>query len=217
MKMRTALTLGLVTIIFGATSLLADDKPSSQMIVPPPTLRSGAYFEVDAGLNVSDNIASQHGAMSLRSGVRCDVSLGYAIKIVNHLTIAPAAELGILYNELGAATSAKGGSAQVSGSFYQVPVMGNLIVNWEFFPHGVLYGGGGAGVAYNKLNVTGVKGISTDVTNGEGDFAWQAMVGLRYTIRACELGIGYKYLAVEPSGLSNIGNNAIMASFAVHF
>ena len=216
---RLTAALALVAGMTGTIPAPAQNTNSTQMIVPPPTLRSGAYFAVDAGLNVPDNLANSHATATLATGVRCDLSLGYAIPVVKHLTIAPAAEMGILYSSLNTLSTASG-TANVSGSFYQIPVMGDLIVNWEFFPHCVLYGGGGAGVEYNKLNVSGntaVHGFSTDITNGEAGFAWQVLTGIRYTIGATEISVGYKYLSSDASGLNTIGNSAIMAAFAVHF
>ncbi len=218
---RLASFLGAASLLLGAGSLRADDTASSvSMIVPAPTLRSGAYAVVDAGLNLPDDLANSHGSISLNSGVRCDLSVGYAFKIVDQLTIAPAAEVGIIYDSTKTA-SFNGTSKSASGSFYQVPVLADLILNWEFYPHCVFYAGGGAGVEYNKLNATGIvtgrRGISTDVLNGEAAFAWQALFGFRYTFGANEVSVGYKYLGTQPSGLNALGNHAIMAAYSVHF
>lgn len=210
---RIALILGSASLALGATSLLADDASSGGMVVPPPGLRSGFYIATDAGLNLADDLAISRstGSISLSPGVRWDLSMGYAIKLTDELTLAPELEVGVIYNELDTA-SAGHNHASVSGAYYQVPIMVNAVLNWQFSPNWVLYAGAGAGYDYNYLDVTGVS-----VTGGESDFAWQGMAGIKYAFGASEVGLGYKYLAVQPSGLNTIGNNTFMLSYTLHF
>ena len=213
---RTALLLGSACLALGATSLLAEGAASGGMSVPPPGLRSGLYLATDAGLNLADDLAVSGGSVSLSPGVRWDFSMGYAIKLADNLTLAPEVECGIIYNALDNA-SAGHRSASASGSFWQVPLMANVVLNWQFYPHWVLYGGGGAGLDYNTLSVDSVNGYGIYMTGSESDFAWQGMAGIKYVFGSSELGVGWKYLAVQPSGLQTVGNNAFMLSYTVHF
>lgn len=208
---RIALLLGSASLALGATSLLAEDASSAGMVVPPPGLRQGLYLATDAGVNLAGNLTVPSGSISLSPGVRWDMIMGYAIKLSDNVTLSPEVEFGIIYNGLNTA-SAGHRSASASGSFFQVPLMANAVVNWQFSPRWVLYGGGGAGLDYSSLDVTGV-----GWSNGESDFAWQGMAGIKYAFANSEVGLGYKYLAVQPSGLRTIGNNMILLSYTMHF
>lgn len=213
---RTALLLGSASLALGATSILAADDSSGGMVVPPPGLRSGVYFATDAGVNLADDLTVSRNSVSLSPGVRWDVSMGYAIKLADQLTLAPELEVGIIYNALDSASAGRK-SASVSGSYIQVPVMANAVLNWQFCPSWVLYAGAGAGYDYSYLDVTGVNGRGIDASGGESDFAWQGMAGIKYAFGSSEVGLGYKYLAVQPSGLDTIGNNTFTLSYTLHF
>ncbi len=217
------LLLGSASLALSATSLLAADADSSGMVVPPPELRSGVYLGTEVGLNLADDLTgSGHtflgpttASVSFSPGVRWDLSLGYAIKLADQLTLGPEVEVGILYNPLDSVSGRAAGvsvSKSISGYLIQVPVMGNAVLRWQFSPGWVLYGGGGAGYDYCVLGVN-----NDDHIGHEGDFAWQAMVGLKYAFGPSEVGLGYKYLAVQPSGAKTVGNNSIMLSYTVHF
>jgi hypothetical protein len=138
--------------------------------------------------------------------------MGYDFKLSDQLSLAPELEIGLMYNPLDTATSTGGGSKSISGQFLQVPMMANAILNWQFAPNWVAYGGAGAGMDYSILNATGVS-----VIGSEADFAWQGMVGVRYAFGSSEVGLGYKYLSVQPSGVNTVGNSSIMASYTYHF
>lgn len=43
------------------------------------------------------------------------------------------------------------------------------------------------------------------------------MAGIKYSFGASEVGLGYKYLAVQPNGLQTVGNNTFMLCYSVHF
>jgi len=181
--------------------------------MPPPGLRSGGYIATDAGVNLADDLSISSGSISLSPGVRWDFSTGYAIKLSDQITLAPEVELGVIYNALASASA-----GPYSGSYLQVPVMANAILNWQMdIPNLVFYAGGGAGLDFNILNVSGVNGIGLDVTGGETDFAWQVMAGVKYSFGSSEVGVGYKYLAVQPSGLETEGNNTILLCYTLHF
>lgn len=215
---RIVLALGSISLALSATSLLAADTGYSGMAGSSTGLQSGLYMATDLGLNLADDLTvSSVGSVSLSPGVRWDLSTGYAFKLADQLTLAPEVEVGVIYNPLDKATAAGGPSASISGSYVQVPVMGNGIVNWQFSPHWVAYAGGGAGYDYMSLDVTSVGGASFSGTSNESDFAWQGLAGIRYAFGSSEVGLGYKYLAVKPSGMETIGNSTILLSFTVHF
>ena len=98
-----------------------------------------------------------------------------------------------------------------------MPLLANAVLNWQFSPNWVAYAGAGAGLDYSFLSVSSAGGIGLGATASESDFAWQGMAGIRYKFGSSELGLGYKYLAVQPSGLQTVGNNAFMVSYTFHF
>jgi opacity protein-like surface antigen len=202
---RITLMVGSAGLLLGGTSLHAQDVG----------LR-GFYVSTDAGVNLVNNLTIDAGSVSLNPGLRWDASVGYAIKLTDQLSLAPELEVGILYNSLNSA-SADGASASVSGNFTQVPVLANAILNYEFSPNWVVYGGGAAGYDYCSLNVSTVGANEVDATGSESDFAWQGLAGIRYKFGSGEIGLGYKYLAVTPSGLHTVGSNAILASYTFLF
>ena len=164
----------------------------------------------EVGLNLVDDLTqtintsagSVSGSISLSPGVRWDLSMGYAIKLADQVTLGPELEAGIMYNALDTA-SARVTKAHrersVGGYFIQVPLMANAVLRWQFSPGWVFYGGGGAGYDYNFLGVDNVAGIGVNLNHNEGDFAWQGMAGIKYAFGASEVGLGYKYLAIQPT------------------
>jgi hypothetical protein len=207
---RFGLVLGSAGLMLGATSLRAQDV----------NLR-GFYMATDAGVNLADNLVlpgANGGSISSGTGIRWDVSMGYDFKLSDQLSLAPEMEVGLMYNPLDTATPTGGGSTPISGQYLQVPVLANGILNWNFSPHWVAYGGVGAGLDYGVLNITGIGGNNVgNLTGGEADFAWQGMVGIRYAFGSSEVGLGYKYLSVKPNGVDTVGNSAIMVSYTCHF
>lgn len=205
---RMLLALGTVSLALGTTSLLAADADYGGMTGSSTGLQSGSYIATDLGLNLASDLTVPFvGSISLSPGVRWDISTGYAFKLADQLTLAPEVELGIIYNPLDKAT----GGGSVSGSYVQVPVMADGVLNWQFSPHWVVYAGGGAGVDYSSLDISGAG------TGRESDFAWQGLAGIRYGFGPGEIGLGYKYLAVKPSGMETIGNNTVLVTLMFHF
>ena len=192
---RTALMLGSATMVLGATSLLAQN---AGMSAPAPGLRSGFYMGADAGVNLLQ-ISGTH-SVTADSGLRLDLTMGYAIKLTDHVTLAPELEVGYIENTFKSADSSH------TRELDQVPVLGNVLLNWEITPNWTLYGGGGAGVdSYSS-------GPESDTV-----FAWQGEAGIRYAFGSSEIGVGYKYLGCETSDHVNIDNHSILASFTYHF
>jgi opacity protein-like surface antigen len=188
-------------------------------------------MSLDGGVNLAGSLKLSGflpgSSISLNTGVRFGLETGYAFKLADHFTVALELEIGILYNTLNQATASVGGvtaSAAVSGDYCQVPILVNGIFNWEFASHWVAYAGAGAGynlliLSNNNGNSNGGGGNGGPNTNigTEGDFAWQVLGGIRYSTGRWDIGAGYKYLATQPSGFKTQSNNAILASFTLHF
>lgn len=175
---------------------------------------SGWYMGTDLGANIMSKLTVPGtGSVTADTGLRWDGDFGYAIKVSDHLSIAPELEIGLLYNGLNKATPYGGPSHAIDAEYYQVPVLANLVLNWHFNPHWVAYAGAGGGADVSSLSSTGTPFVAS-----ETDAAWQVLGGIRYKFGgACDAGVGYKYLAVQPTGLKTIGNSAITASFTYHF
>ena len=239
---KVTLMLASAALVLGATSFLAAqdsvtqyETHSVQNARPPHSpqfrttsatgLRSGGYIGVDAGVNVvSDFKHSGRGfdyGISLEPGIRFDIQGGYAFKLADTVTFGLELETGYLYNTLERAHVRVGkftASGEVSGDYFQVPLLVNGKLNWQFAPGWVAYGGGGVGVDFLLLDTPGVLASSNVSTIGsETDFAWQALGGIHYSFGNHELGVGYKYLAVKPQGLSTQGNHGILLTYAFHF
>jgi len=199
---RTVVLLGSATMALTSTSLLADGSNST-----------GLYIGTDAGLNLAGDLTIPGlTSISLSPGVRWDFTTGYAFKLADNLTLAPEVELGLIYNSFDKDTVNGVGTAPVNGDLLQVPILGNLILNWHFSDNWVAYGGGGAGYDYFVLDETDL-----GVSSTESDFAWQGEAGIKYKFGSSEVGLGYKYLASQPSGLKTVANNAIMVTYTLHF
>lgn len=193
-------------LLVGATSLYAGDASSG-----------GFYMNTDVGLNLMDNLKSGPVSISMDPGVRWDISMGYAFKISDQLTLGPEFETGVLYNSMDKA-SVGPLSASLSGDYVQVPLLANLVLNWNFSHDWVAYAGFGGGADVSLLDVSSVRNVAINQISSETDGAWQAEAGIRYKIGGSSaLGLGYKYLAFTPSGLTTVGNNSIMASYTINF
>jgi len=185
-------------LVLGATSLLAQNASSGALSAPAPGLRSGFYLGADAGVNLLQ-ISGTESSVTADSGLRLDLTTGYAFKLTDHVTLAPELEVGYIENTFKSADSSH------TRELDQVPVLGNVLLNWELTPNWTLYGGGGAGVD------------SYSVSSSDTVFAWQGEAGIRYAFGSSEIGVGYKYLGFETSDHVNIDNHSILASFTYHF
>lgn len=202
---RSALALGSLGLMGGATSALAGDNGA------------GFYVSADAGVNLESDLIVSDGSYSLNPGLRADGALGYGFNLGRGLTLAPQAEAGVMYNTMNHASAAGMSSIEVSGSYTQVPIMGDALLKWRFCRHWFVYGGGGAGCDINYLKIDTFDGMTINSSANETDSAWQVMGGIGCQVGPAELGLGYKYLAVKPSGLQTINNNTIFASCAFTF
>jgi opacity protein-like surface antigen len=191
---RFALVVLAAGLAVGATPLLAAD--------------TGLYFNTDLGANFMSDIKLNNnnggGKVSMDAGLRWDLALGYAFKVADQVTVGPEIETGLLYNSVKAPSTA---------DLYQVPVLGNLDLNWHLNPKWDMYFGGGAGA--DSWFVENSGGNVHDNT----DFAWDAQGGIRYNLNSHNaIGLGYKYLGFKPNfAATPVGNHAIFASYTLSF
>ena len=172
----------------------------------------GLYLNSDVGVNLMDNLTSPSTpAISFNPGLRWDVSTGYGFKLVDKLVLAPELETGILYNSLDKAAN----GVPISGSYVQVPLLANLVLNCHVSDQFVVYAGAGGGF---DLSAISISGPYASAIGSETDAAWQVMAGIRYKFGGSSaLGLGYKYLAFTPEGGNSVGNNSIFASYTLNW
>jgi opacity protein-like surface antigen len=201
-----------------ALVLVSPNMVSGSTPLPGGNGNAGFYMAADAGVNLaSDLTASPSGHFSGRAipvdtGSRVDISSGYAFKLSDQFTLAPEVEAGFICNQIPYVY----GSGSVN--YMQVPLMANAVLNWHFTRRWGAYVGGGAGADYCWTSSRNIGGVGLGQrSEGEFDFAWQGMAGIRYAFGSSEVGLGYKYLAVQPFGFQTQGNNTIFLSYTFHF
>ncbi|MGH7941188.1 MAG: hypothetical protein ACREE6_01930 [Limisphaerales bacterium] len=198
-----ALALGTASLGATADSLDAQDA------------LSGFYVTTDAGLNLISHLDSSAVSLSLRPGVRGDVSMGRAVKLAGELSVAAELEAGFLYNPIDKATS-HGQSISAGGSLMDVPLLAHAVLRWQFHRHWIAYAGAGAGCALSSLRVDSTQ-ANYGLNGTDVNFAWQAMTGIRYRFGDSEIGLGYEYFSFRRSGMQTVGNNTILASYTFCF
>ena len=151
------------------------------------SLWESAYVRVSGGGNWTDDLRSP--------SVRYDLDPGYGVfaapGVQVHKYAAFEAEVGFLWNNITQRTTAAGGSVDVDGEFWRVPMMVNVIAQ---LPAGkfLSYVGFGGGWMYQDLNVS-APGL--DASDSRFDSAFQGFVGVDYKVsETVSVGAGYKYL-----------------------
>jgi opacity protein-like surface antigen len=203
---RIILILGFISLVLGGSLLRASDT------------NSGFYISTDAGLNLASRLKVPGGSypggsfsgpiIHLDPGFRCDLSAGYAFKLSDEFTLSPELQAGFIYNHF----------SDHSANYTQVPMMANAVLSWQFRPSWSVFAGGGVGCDYSSLSVSSISGYSFGPgVHAAYDFACQAMAGIQYRFGSSEVGLGYKYLAVQPFGWDTVGNNTIFLAYTFHF
>ncbi|HEX3797170.1 MAG TPA: outer membrane beta-barrel protein [Verrucomicrobiae bacterium] len=183
--------------------------------------QTGSYFNADAGVSLVEDITTSVGGVTgkikFNPGARFSMAGGYTFYSSATLSLSGEIETGLIYNSLDSA-SAGGASASLSGSYYQVPILGNAVLTLFPDSHWNPYVGVGGGMVYSSLSVDSVGGFSLGASSSEVDPAVQVMAGLRYKLgERSEIGVGYKYLATFPDGISHVGTHSLSASYTLHF
>jgi opacity protein-like surface antigen len=205
--------------VLGGFALLAACATTAQADVS-----SGFYMSSDAGLNLMTGIRGSVGGGSnirLDAGARWGLEAGYGIKLSDQLTLGVEAESGLIWNGL---SSIQGGGmeTEIGGNLYQVPVLGNLILNYHTGKW-TAYIGAGGGVEYLSANIWSVANSPAVVAGDDWGPAVQALAGVKYQLtEQVEVGLGYKYLTAfseKFSGdrLSEVNNHTISLNLTYHF
>jgi opacity protein-like surface antigen len=212
---RLAVLGGCALLAAGATTMQAD-------------VSSGFYTSSDAGLNLMTGIRSGSGEIRLDPGMRWGLEAGYGFKLADQLTLAVEAESGIIWNGFSSVKVNFGGEdggleTEVGGNFWQVPVLGNVVLNYHTGKW-TAYAGFGGGVDYVSANIWSEANTSIIGAGSDWGPAVQAEAGVRYQLtEKAELGLGYKYLTAfsekltEDTRLSEVNNHTISLSFTYHF
>jgi opacity protein-like surface antigen len=143
------------------------------------------------------------------------------------LTLGGEFETGVIYNRLYSITE-PGFPTSNRGDFYQVPLLGNLILRIHtdslVVPYIGIGGGGDASWARvllygdNPRSKYGVPPFGYYAHSDEVDPAAQAMGGVRFQIAPnVDVGVGYKFLATFPSEGKYFATHAASFTFTFRF
>lgn len=147
------------------------------------------YMGVDLGVSIVQNTRVRNAppaSLSFEPGIRADFTFGYQIPST---LLAIEFETGTTWNSL-----TSGGFLTPPGwdaNLYQIPFLGNLVLNVPL-RNFTLYVGAGAGGVASELDVSAYGGTlsDTDVT-----FAYQGKAGVKYAFTPnMEVDLGYKFL-----------------------
>lgn len=185
----------------------------------------GFYVSTDTGVNLMSGVHTPGGTLRLQPGVRGDLDAGFGIKLADQVTLGLEGEAGFIWNQLDSVRF-DGVEYQIGGNQYQIPLLGNLILNWHAGKW-TTYIGAGGGVDYVSINERSVFGAPSGPADGD-DWgpAVQGQAGVKYAICSnCEVGVGYKYLGAFSEKYAGsiqerasiINNHAIFLSLTFHF
>lgn len=232
-----AAVIGSAGLVLGTTAVRAQEMTGATPVQPQeatPTdmtpiyvSEHGFYIGANVGVNwASDlvdtfNLFGTEGTtqVSLNPGVSGYLSMGYSFRLTKHLSIAPELEAGAMYNTFGNGQGGFGGTevnTSGGGNIVQVPVLGNVVLTYNFNSRLSIYGGIGVGVMYTDVSIS-----NSALTDLEGDFgspAFEAKCGVKCKLGPGDLGVGYKF--VENIGgffEDSINNNSVEASYTIHF
>jgi opacity protein-like surface antigen len=202
-KRATALLLATTALTLYTTSPMAQERRGFD----------GFHISAGLGLSLSDDVVDPYvGSLSFHPGIRADFSIGYAFKVSDQVSIGPDLDVGVIYNEMDTFTEYGVGSGSLSGHLVQIPILANVVLNWQMSPRWFGYVGVGLGMDhYSVQDSDNVEVFS------ESRFAWQAQTGLRFRIGSGLLDFGYKYLSITPTGAQRLGNNSLLASYTWQF
>ncbi len=216
---------------------------SAQVYSPPPTYvvpayvpysgnDLGFYFNGDTGPSFMPDFQSSRfgfpASFSARPGVRFDGEPGFNFLAAGPLTLGAEFETGVIYNRLHSVTEA-GSQISNRGDFYQVPLLGSLVLRIHtdslVVPYVGIGGGGDASFArirspgYYYDNGYGSPGpFGYDSHSDEVDPAAQAMGGVRFQIAPnVDVGVGYKFLATFPNEGKYFATHAASFTFTFRF
>ena len=178
-------------------------------------LKNTSYNTTILGANV---VGSAGGSLTMDAGIRFNLPLGYQPVDWFAVEFAP----GIIWNKMSSYNLALNGSINggaqesitipinVTGSYFQVPLVVNFIFKIPTNSPWVPYLGGGVGASYTYMNWTRISygGVSEDLSNVDGScwsLAYQGIAGFDYQIDN-EISVGLKYVFTG-TGNQNFGGS----------
>jgi opacity protein-like surface antigen len=181
----------------------------------------GFYIGGDVGPSFVQDFQSSRfgfpGSFSARPGIRLDAEPGYNFLATDKLTLGAEFEAGLIYNYLRSVRQG-GNPTSLRGDYYQVPLLGNLVL--KFHPNSFVapYIGVGGGGDYSSANIHSPGFFGFKNWNDEIDPAVQGKAGVRFRLNSMsDMGVGYKFLAAFPSEGRYIGTHAAEFTFTVRF
>lgn len=157
------------------------------------------------------------GTFSPRPGIRLGVEPGFNFLASDGITLGAEFETGVIYNYLHSIEDA-GAPTPMRGDYYQVPLLGNVVLKMHPCRFVTPYVGVGGGGDYSDARMHTPGFFGSDTWDDRIDPAAQAMGGVRFRINSfCDAGIGYKFLADFPSDGKYIATHAALATFTVRF
>jgi len=181
----------------------------------------GFYINGDACAALMPNFQSSRfgfpGNFRTDTGVRFGVEPGCNFLATDRLTLGGEFETGLIYNRLSS-VRAQGSQRTLKGDYYQVPLLGNLVLTLHPNDFVAPYVGVGAGGDYSWAGIDSPGFSRHKTSSGEIDPALQALAGVRFRLNSrCDVGVGYKFLADFPDRGKYLATHAAMASFTMRF
>jgi opacity protein-like surface antigen len=210
---RNSFLAAAVVLSSAATGLAAD--PSER----------GFYGSTDVGVSMVEDVELKSiGGLGLGNaevefdpGVRLNLDAGY----VFNSFLSAGVETGVAYNAFDR-LSGPGGSAEIDGDLFQVPLLGTVTVRFTNPSRFVPFIGAGLGAVYSRAVLdsfnTGVPGGAIRESSGDAfDWAWQGTAGVKfhYSDRA-DVGLVYRYLAVDSPEWEFRGTKTKLDDLATH-
>jgi opacity protein-like surface antigen len=150
------------------------------------TVAEDATLESFAGEAVAGN------TVKFDPGFRFGIALG--TELTRHLRVE--VESGFHYNSIESIS----GATAASGELYQVPVMGNVVLQWPNKTSLVPMIGAGVGAMWSVLEADAITLGATTVTGSQEGWglAYQGFAGVSYNFRPdMGLGVFYHYIVSE--------------------
>jgi opacity protein-like surface antigen len=211
---QTTLVIGSASLVFGAAMVHADDLMTAQSDYKD----HGFYLGGDVGVNIASDLVDSWDTgefTTLNTGVRADLTVGYAFKLSDHFLLAPEFEVGVAYNSFGTG-QADGQPTSGGGDVVQVPLLINGVLTYKINDRWSVYGGVGLGMSYTDVSVSDNSPLSTVAGDG-GGITLDAKLGVQYKLGPGELGLGYEYMENAAIYLETINNHTVEASYTIHF
>ncbi|MEM9446026.1 MAG: OmpW family outer membrane protein [Verrucomicrobiota bacterium] len=179
--------------------------------------RPSFYVSYYGGANVYHEWYDEESGASLDSdvGIVTGGEIGYewqGFSILHGVSLIPAAEVELFYNELNSDISASGLTAESNAE--GIVVTANLLFKFDFNQPIRPYLGGGVGFTYTEFEAE-LGGVT--IANGDDEgFAGQGIAGVEYVFdQSWLLYTEYKYLQFETG--DSIGQHLIVGGLGFRF